>query len=410
MGKFRIDGDTVVIFDEKGKQETISLQKEKELRESYISKKKNMHEVAGLLDMDYKKFLFIKRNLGITRKSSPLSLVEMITLDTAGASDDEILETSIMKHHAKLERDFYKKKDKLTADTLKMVLQDREYHKEISKKLMGQDRFVLNELEDIDTIEMDKSSGGTLVIPINDWHYGMVIDTPANREDTKTIQLGVKEVALKAISLIKRDNPEEVVILNLGDMIHGIIHGSTRFESEIDVIDQAHQVTELLALLINTIDQSCTQKVTYGDVWGNHGRVTPDKKMHRAGENFERLISLFLVDMIDAEYNNNPISIDVKSIKTLNGTISYTHSIGRNLESDGNKISALTRERPHVVLAAHLHKAMTMKDLGGLSVIVSPPLSGSDSYAQGLRYGGNGRQLFILLRDGEVEEQVFLNL
>lgn len=73
---FELNGETITVYDDHGESVELTLEQEKQLRDLYISKKKNMHEVAGTMGIPYEDFLLAKRALGITRKSDPTPIIE----------------------------------------------------------------------------------------------------------------------------------------------------------------------------------------------------------------------------------------------------------------------------------------------------------------------------------------------
>ena len=61
-------------------------------------------------------------------------------------------------------------------------------------------------------------------------------------------------------------------VLNLGDLIEGIINMNARVESEIDSSQQIIFASELLAEVLNKL-QEAAPVITYRDVVDNHSRA-----------------------------------------------------------------------------------------------------------------------------------------
>src|SRR5699024_10250549 len=98
---------------------------------------------------------------------------------------------------------------------------------------------------------------------------------------------------------VKKENVETLHIANLGDLIHGSIHVSTKIQSEEDVIQQIIRVSEYLKDFIGEFLELGIN-VKYYNVVGNHGRTESNKKdIAGIEENFEKL------KILDSTFNKN---------------------------------------------------------------------------------------------------------
>ena len=407
---FKVNGDKITVEAMNGDWVVITLEQEEKIREAYVSEKKSMREVAGVVDLPYNDFLTVKRGLGLTRKSSPLSIRQLSAMHEDDMTDEEILSWSIEQHYEALERSFYKKKDKLTETTLKNLVHDRSYESAIAEKIASRERFTIEGLSSLRVVP--KTSRGTMVIPLADWHYGMSVDTAVNIMNIDIMKANIKRVTQETIRLVLKEQPEEIYIMNLGDLIHGIIHTSTRFDSVIDVVDQVTDVASMVSEFINALANVYGGKIVYCDVFGNHGRVTPDITSHRTGENFERLVSKFVRLMIDVdvEYDSYEVTELIKQTITSNGAITYTHAANRNMARAIKDLALLTNVRPNLILAGHYHSDTFREEQKNIKMIVTPSLCGADSYAQKLTFIGKPQQTFLFLKDGELASQHFYTL
>ena len=65
-------------------------------------------------------------------------------------------------------------------------------------------------------------------------------------------------------------------MLNLGDMIQGIIHTNARMYVQYDAITQTMKAAELIANFLNVI-QSAAPEITYRSCVDNHSRMFANK-------------------------------------------------------------------------------------------------------------------------------------
>src|SRR5699024_12577740 len=102
---------------------------------------------------------------------------------------------------------------------------------------------------------------------------------------------------------VKKEEIHTLHIANLGDMVHGIIHVSTKIQSEEDVIQQVITASDYLKDFIGTFLQERIY-VKYYNVIDNHGRVIPIKnEVAGIEENIEKLI-LTILDTAFSQYAN----------------------------------------------------------------------------------------------------------
>ena len=403
MQNFSINNDILTVYDDKGNTETISVEKEKIVRQLYINEKKSMRETAALIDVEYKKFLFIKRALGITRKSSTLSLGKLKEAERDGLNDEEILIASTEDHYYNLENQALKNRHKLIEKTLAAVLQNNKTVADIADLIKDIPNPVK---ETITTSKNTTKKDGLVVIPIADLHYGIDIESYLNTMNPTIMAQNIEDVTKLAIEYIEDKNPETVLIVGMGDLIHGLIHTGTRINS-IKVNEQVAQVSHLLATLINTINASTSAKVFYSDVYGNHGRFMQDIKKHRTGENFEYFITEFIRLMTDVDFAGVDVDGTTKAFVSKHLNMVYSHDGGRNVKAVGMAQQKKVDFGVDLVLMAHYHSDMIRMEGKHTLVSVCPTLAGSDDYAQDNNYISEQKQTFMFWQNHHLKEQVF---
>src|SRR5699024_8210008 len=203
---------------------------------------------------------------------------------------------------------------------------------------------------------------------------------------------------------VKKEEIQTLHIANLGDMVHGIIHVSTKIQSEEDVIQQVITASEYLKDFIGTFLQEGIY-VKYYNVIGNHGRVTPSKNdVAGIEENFEKLI-LTILDTAFSQYLN------YESIGCQDGLIE-TEIVGKkfilthgNFDKNTNaahRLPQLLGYVPDYIISGHIHHD-TSKDFGRTMHIVNPSLIGADDYATSGRFGGRAGQKIITFDENDID-------
>ena len=87
----------------------------------------------------------------------------------------------------------------------------------------------------------------------------------------------------------KRNEISKLHIAQLGDIIAGQIHLTTRLFTDIDTVHQIMEVTEILAQVIAEMCDEFSE-VVYYNIIGNHGRTVAKKEDAKVRDNFEYFI------------------------------------------------------------------------------------------------------------------------
>lgn len=127
----------------------------------------------------------------------------------------------------------------------------------------------------------------------SDWHFGMDIDNRINTFNEHVFNERVQKLTQDVINYGKSKGISTLHVANLGDLIGGLIHVSTRVQANTDSIAQTQYVTETLAEVLAKFASEFEQ-VKFYSVAGNHGRLSPSKNDIGIKENFEYLITWYL--------------------------------------------------------------------------------------------------------------------
>lgn len=262
-----------------------------------------------------------------------------------------------------------------------------------SKKILE-----IPEPEENTTLDLD---GGWALLNIGDWHYGLNIENSWNVYNVEVARKRIVKMMTEVRDDCWRHNVKHLVINGLGDYISGNIHLPLRINSQEDVIGQTMEVSEIMAEMINTLSQYFY--IDFYTVYGNHGRVTPNKKESIDLENFERIIEWY----ISRRLQDNPrVTIhmtedgfgDMVAYDVKNWHVGLIHGDKDNVTKAVSNMTLMTRKPFDLVVTAHKHH-LSADETNGCIVIANPSMMGVDDYAKDLRATSYPAQTLIIVGD-----------
>ena len=300
----------------------------------------------------------------------------------------------------------------LQKEKLKFRDQKREFNNKLRRmaRLEHLEDYLKEVTEELEPVSMpveqqqDNNNSEAMVV-LSDWHLGMVIDSQFNKFNEDVARYRINKVKQKTMDKVKKENVETLHIANLGDLIHGSIHVSTKIQSEEDVIQQIIRVSEYLKDFIGEFLELGIN-VKYYNVVGNHGRTESNKKdIAGIEENFEKLTLTILDSTFNKYLNYNSIGCQdgLINIQIKNKDIILAHG-------DYDKGNGVIAKLPQLygkvfdyVITGHLHRE-SIKDYGKTTHITNGSLCGSDDYAIQMRLGGKPSQKILIFNDEGLEE------
>jgi hypothetical protein len=237
----------------------------------------------------------------------------------------------------------------------------------------------------------------------SDWHFGMEIDNYSNKFNKQIFNERVQKLLNKTIEYGKLHNISTLHVANLGDLIGGLIHVSTRVQANEDVVEQTKYVSETLAEVLGTLANEFP-KIKYYNVAGNHGRTSPSKNDVGIKENFEYLIPWYLEARL-RDFDNIEITNEQDGFiigKIINEDVVFTHGHYDRPDQSVTKIPQLTGVIPSFIFSGHIHHHFE-KEHGKTTVIVNSSLVGNDDYAMQGRYGSKPAQKFLIYNEDGLE-------
>ena len=306
----------------------------------------------------------------------------------------------------------------LEKEKIKMRDQRRELNSLIRRqaRLENLEDYFKEVTENFEGVSLPKTKSNVndkkeAAILISDWHIGMKFDGRFNTFNHEIAEQRIAKVKDKTLDTVRKEKVDTLHIANLGDMISGGIHVSTRVQAEEDVIQQVIRASEYLKQFVKTFLDEGIQ-VEYYNIIGNHGR-SQSNKSEVAGieENFEKLI-LTILDTAFSNYDNynstgcrdGIIEVEISSQKII-----LAHGDMDKNTNAAMRLPQLFGYVPNYIITGHIHHS-TSKDFGITEHIVNPSLIGADDYATGGRFGGKPGQKLILFNETDIESITTIKL
>ena len=220
------------------------------------------------------------------------------------------------------------------------------------------------------------------VLLFSDLHLGVDCDNYYNKYNLEIAQERVNKLLTDVTYYCYLNNVQKLNVLNLGDLIHGIIHTSSRIEQEMDVVEQVMYAAEILSQFLNELTRLGIE-ITYRSVSDNHSRVIADKNQHIEKEQFSRLIDWYVAERLkntSVQMIESSIDFGVGKFKVFDKTIMFAHGHQGNKNSSFQEFIGLTREWVDYICLAHYHSP-AIKDYQGCKIIINGSIVGSEQYA-----------------------------
>ena len=235
----------------------------------------------------------------------------------------------------------------------------------------------------------------------SDWHFGMEVNNSLNVFNKEVFNQRVEKLVNKIIEYGKQNNISTLHIAQLGDLLSGIIHVSTRVQSNEDIIEQVKYVSETLAEVVSKLANTF-ETIKYYNVIGNHGR-SGHKNETGIKENFEYLIPWYMESRL-RDFKNVEIITDKDgyiSAKIFNEEVVYVHGNFDRIDQCVTRLPQILGFVPSYIFGGHIHHHYE-KEHGKTTVVVNGSLIGADDYSTAGRFGGKPSQKFMVFdeKDG----------
>ena len=249
------------------------------------------------------------------------------------------------------------------------------------------------------------------ILMLSDLHIGVKCDNFYNKYNTEIAMKRVDKVVENTISYCKSLGVSKLNVVNLGDLIHGIIHVSARIEEEMKIVEQIMTATEIVARALNKL-QKAAPKIVYRSVTDNHSRVIANKDESIESENLSRLIDWYLKERLkdtNIEFKADNIDVDIGQFHLSNGKkVIFAHGHNDTINQAFQHFIGATEEFVHYILLGHYH-CEKAKSYQGVKVFVNGSVVGTEQYALSKRLFSKPSQT-LLVFDNDNVINISLNL
>lgn len=239
------------------------------------------------------------------------------------------------------------------------------------------------------------------ILMLSDLHIGVNCNNFYNTYNVSVATSRLEKVVADTIKYCTENNVETLNVINLGDMIHGLIHTNARIDQEIDTVDQIMVASELVATTLNNL-QKAAPKIIYRSVIDNHSRAVADKHQAIESENFNKIMNWFLQERLkntDIVFKFDNIDDGIGKFTLQNGKkVMFAHGHQDNINQAFQHFVGASKEFIDYVLLAHYHSEKA-KTYNGIKVIVNGSIVGTEQYALSKRLFGTPSQT-LLIFDG----------
>ena len=248
---------------------------------------------------------------------------------------------------------------------------------------------------------------------LSDLHIGVEFDDFCNKYNYEIAQARVSKYVDDVKRYCKLHKVRRLNIVNLGDLISGIIHTTIRLEQEFDVVQQIMKAGELLAGVLNAL-QDAAPTVIYRSCTDNHSRAIANKNEAIEKENFFQLIDWYVEERVkdtNIEFAHDGLNAEIGKFNLMNGKkVMFAHGHNDNPNRIFQSFIGATEEYVHYVLLGHYH-CEKVKNFQNMRVFINGSIVGTDDYAASKRlYTKPSQMLLVFDRDNVIHYSINLSI
>ena len=252
----------------------------------------------------------------------------------------------------------------------------------------------------INKIKTDEKKEAVLLL--SDLHIGVCCDNFYNKYNIDVAATRLKKLAKDTIKYCRDNNVDCLNVLNLGDLILGLIHVSAQLQQELNTVDQVMVASELLARFLNEL-QEAAPVVNYRSCSDNHSRTVADLSHHIEEDNFGRLIDWFLMERLSntkINFINDNLDYSLGSFVLRNGKrCVFAHGHLDSINKSFENFVGATKQFVDYGFLGHYHSSK-MKDFQAFKIFVNGSICGVEEYALSRRLFSDPCQT-LLIFDGD---------
>lgn len=389
--------DKGMYYEITSSKRTITIQKDtlRKLKDLYCGDDVlTINQICRKLNIPRRDFHLIKTAFNITHDDVPY-----IDEDLMDNNIDELVSETLEKrkeqYFVKLQQEEI---NQLKREVGKYRKQDYFYNKVITEIVVPIEPLTFN----IKRNTLNECEGQ---LNLADWHTGLKVENYWNQYDLKIQRERIAELIESTVTYIHRHKVKNVHVMNLGDLLHGIIHVSTRVVAEVDVIQQFRIAWQLLAEILKALAREVEQVYLYS-TYGNHSRITEKKTDALDRENFELLIPDILKEHLQNISNiifmPNYYDDQILVAKPCGHTVFGVHGDRDKPEKVAGNLTMMLEMKPQKIFTAHSHHKEQL-EVHKVDVIMSRSLCGVDDFAKGIRATSKAGQSFYIYTPDRLE-------
>lgn len=242
------------------------------------------------------------------------------------------------------------------------------------------------------------------VLLFSDLHIGMEIDNFYNKYNIEIAKQRVARLVDETINKCRQLGVSKLNVLNLGDLIQGDIHVSSRLLQEVDAVQQTIVAAEVTATMLTELAEAIPV-VTYRSCLDNHSRILPNLKENLDEESFALLIDWYLKERLKGTpvaFTEDNLDHHIGKFTLMNGDIMvFAHGHEVDVNSSVQKYTAATRSYIKYVALGHWHSTK-MKTFLNSKVFINGSLCGLDAYAEKRGLFGEPEQTLLVFSGNSV--------
>lgn len=234
---------------------------------------------------------------------------------------------------------------------------------------------------------------------LSDLHFALKSDNVLMYYDIDTSIKMLNTWAEKVVEYCKCMSVNKVHIGLNGDLLNGFIHLAHRVSQEEDLVSQTIDCGEILSKIIQYIKSEVPEVKVYG-AWGNHSRLSPNKKESIGIENMERIIFKHIEMRTGIKVIQNGLE-DFVTFKIKDKKIVMTHGDKDSLSNAKTHFCNVLNYVPDIIYLGHIHH-LNIKDDSGTEIVVNGSFVSVDDYAMGLRVNTKPYQIMQIFNGEDV--------
>lgn len=361
----------------------------------YCIARLTLNQVSLKMNLTRREFYAIKTAFDITKDSMPFT-PKQVDYYTA----DELAEKYRIKKKQYALTKIEVNKNKDIENRIKQMDTVNFWHKEICKSVNQIDAKAFS------IVKSRRDNSEEIFVAYNtDVHAGLTVDNYFNKYNIDIMHERFKKLAE---GIIEKVNIRTIYITDLGDTVHGIIHGSVQKYSTWVTKATTEAIKAYECLFLTLIQEG--YEVYFAKVNGSHESIEKAKNERTEEESFGN----FIFDMLEWKYAKFKSLHFMQRLKGLNAAILpiFDYSV-LLIHGDNNSLSKIkeadrlfSEYRVKEINAGHIHHRK-VEDFNGLNIFYNEPFCGTDQFAGNkLMSSGYGTRLVQYTREGRGIEQL----